>query len=303
MDPSLATVFDPAFLRKLDRLRLNVRHTLATRTGNTLMPRGSQPSGMELSRHKTYAPGDDLRHLDWNAFGRLDQLLVKTFRAEREVPLHILLDCSASMEQPRDDAKLAFAKAIAASLAYVALSQHDPVQIVCLGGGTELFQASPRFQHPQRLPEVRTLLAGIEARGSTRLVDGIDGYLRTVRVPGIAVLLSDFLVPAPMYATALAQLRASHSRTTALRLMGPHERNPPPTLPPRIRLRDVETGAERVVRLTPSHRAAYAAAWDAHLAGLQDWADAHDVAFVAVNTQQGVESCLFADLARVGLLY
>src|SRR5229473_4144226 len=97
---ALAAVLTPPFLRKLDQLLLTVRRALGTRPGNTPMPRGSQGSGIELENYKAYGPGDDLRHLDWNALGRLDQLLIKTFRAEREAPLHLFVDLSASMAFP-----------------------------------------------------------------------------------------------------------------------------------------------------------------------------------------------------------
>src|SRR6266436_8600812 len=106
---ALAAVLTPAFLRKLDRLHLAVRRSLSTRPGNTPMPRGAQGSGIELESYKPYGPGDDLRHLDWNAYGRLDQLLIKTFRAEREAPLHLFVDLSASMAAPLTDNKVGFA--------------------------------------------------------------------------------------------------------------------------------------------------------------------------------------------------
>src|SRR5438034_11847572 len=106
---ALAAVLTPGFLRKLDRLHLSVRRSLSTRPGNTPMPRGAQGTGIELESYKAYDPGDDLRHLDWNAYGRLDQLLIKTFRAEREAPLHLFVDVSASMGVPVTDNKIGFA--------------------------------------------------------------------------------------------------------------------------------------------------------------------------------------------------
>src|SRR6185436_8787965 len=98
-----AVLLPAKLVAKLDRLRLTVRKTLSTRPGQTLMPHGSQRSGIEIESYRTYTPGDDLRHLDWNAYGRLDQLLIKAFRAEREAPLHLFVDCSASMGFPESD--------------------------------------------------------------------------------------------------------------------------------------------------------------------------------------------------------
>src|SRR5262245_34668213 len=130
---ALRSISAPQVLRKLDRLRLASQLSVTQRPGNTPVARATQASGLELANHKAYTPGDDLRHLDWNAYGRLDQRVIKTFRAEREAPVHLFIDASASMTVPAADGKLAFAVGIAAGLAYVALRQNNPVRIAFLG--------------------------------------------------------------------------------------------------------------------------------------------------------------------------
>lgn len=297
----LATVFAPAFLRQLERLRLRTGNALGHRHGRTPTARGVHQSGMEVARHKPYAPGDDLRHLDWNALGRLDQPVVKIFRAEREVPLHLLLDCSASMGVPAADGTLAFAAALAAGLAYVALRQRDPVRLVCLGAGGDAFRASGLLRHPQRLPDLRTDLETIAPHGPTRLAEGVEAYLRTTHAPGVAILLSDFLVPPATYEAALTALCAARHTTAALCLSGPSERVPG-GLAERVLLRDAETGATRRVRLTPAARAAYQAARQAHRDTLQRWCDSRGITFVPLDTDAGIETCLFSDLPRAGVL-
>lgn len=99
-------VCHPEFLKKLDRLRPRVREGRGVRPGDTPIPRHNHPSGTEFEVYKDYAPGDDFRHIDWNALGRLDQLFVRTFTAEREIPFHLLLDTSASMGAPTADKKI-----------------------------------------------------------------------------------------------------------------------------------------------------------------------------------------------------
>src|SRR5690242_54837 len=156
VSPTLARVLTPGFLGKLDRLHLSVRRSLSTRPGNTPMPRGAQGSGIEIESYKSYDPGDDLRHLDWNAYGRLDQLLIKTYRAEREAPLHVFVDTSASMGAPGGDNKFGFGLGLAASLAYVSLCNNDPVRLVGIGAALpQLHAASPFFRHRQALPVLR----------------------------------------------------------------------------------------------------------------------------------------------------
>lgn len=298
---ALRAAGNPHVLRKLQRLRIVARHRHGNRPGNTPMPRGSQPSGLEQSNYKAYAPGDDLRYFDWNAYGRLEQMMVKTFRAEQEAPLHLLIDVSASMGAPRADAKLPFCAAIAAGLAYVSLRQHDPARLFLLGDGPSAQRLSPLFRHPQRLPELQAFLATIEARGATNLASGIDSYLRTTRMPGTAVVLSDFLVPDDVYQRALGILSERGYGVTALRVIGPEELRPR-NFPRRLRLHDVETGTERIIDLDETHRRRYEDAIDDHLARLKRWCEARSILFAALDTGSGVEAALFEELPRVGLL-
>src|SRR5688572_1099509 len=51
---------------------------------------------VEFADHRPYVSGDDLRHIDWNIFGRLDRLFLKLFLEEEDLSLHVVIDCSAS---------------------------------------------------------------------------------------------------------------------------------------------------------------------------------------------------------------
>jgi uncharacterized protein (DUF58 family) len=297
----LRAVCHSDFLFKLQRFRISARQRSGLRPGNTPMPHGSQPNGLEIANHKAYAPGDDLRHFDWNAYGRLEQMLVKTFRAEREAPLHLFIDASASMAVPQTDGKLAFAVGIAASLAYVALRQHDPVRIVALSERGPFGTVSPLLRHPQRLPELQAFLSRIECRGETALLQGIEQYLRTTRLPGTAVVLSDFLVPDPVYQRALEALRGRGLAVAALRLIGAGESSPD-HLPRRVRLHDVENHRERVVDLTDENRRRYVGAVHSHLERLRRWCEGREIVFAPVDTDRGFEACLFQALPGAGLL-
>ncbi len=87
------------------RLGLHVGGRMGTRPGERRFPGRPQATGLEVESHSPYAPGDDLRHLDWNLLGRLDTLLMRRFTAEREVVVHVLGDASGSMGLPAPDRK------------------------------------------------------------------------------------------------------------------------------------------------------------------------------------------------------
>ncbi len=290
----------PAFLRRLDRLRINVRGGTTLHPGSNPVPHATQDSGLEFSKHRPYVAGDDLRHIDWNALARHDSKLVRTFRAEREAPLHILVDTSASMGTPTDDRKLIAAAAIATNLAYISLRNRDPVRVAALDD-SGAHQVAPLLRHPHRLHH---LSAGITARtpsGATDLEKGIDGYLQLTRLPGIAVVLSDFLVRPENYRRALHRMQASGYAVAAVRVIGRRERSPSAGTR-RIRLFDVESRSERIIDLTAAHRERYQQALAQHLDTLRDWCDSTAIPFCIVDTDLPPSKAMTETLPAAGIL-
>ena len=109
------TLLDPGLIRQLEQLELVVRRLFAGRM------RGEKRSkrrgiGSEFADYRDYVQGDDLRHVDWNIFGRLDRLFLKLFHEEEDLHLAIWIDTSESMSHGRPE-KLLYAKKIAAALA------------------------------------------------------------------------------------------------------------------------------------------------------------------------------------------
>ncbi|MFQ5667217.1 MAG: DUF58 domain-containing protein [Candidatus Binatia bacterium] len=299
---ALASVLTPDFLHRLDRLHLCIRRSLSTRPGNTPMPRGAQGSGIEIESYKSYTAGDDLRHLDWNAYGRLDQLLIKTFRAEREAPLHIFLDVSGSMAFPPGDGKFAFGLALATSLAYLSLRSHNLVRLVAVGQALPgLYRSSRFFRHRDALPGLRDFLLELRPQGQTALAAGIRAALQVQRAPGVAIVLSDFLMPVPVYESALEGLMARRFTVAAVRIIGPGERNPT-RLFRRGQLIDAETGRRRFISLTAEHLGCYQRGLAEHLGLLRAFCSRCATVFSVADTAAGLEQSLFHDLPSAGLL-
>jgi hypothetical protein len=182
----------------------------------------------------------------------------------------------------------------------VALRHGNPVRLALLGG-RESARLAPLLRHVQRLPELHQFLAAVTADGPTRLLDGLRAYLRTTRLPGTAVVISDFLVEPLAYETALDELRGHRYDVAAIRVIGPRERNAE-DLPRRVRLRDAETGAERTIELTATLRRRYAEAVDEHLSRLRQWCAARAIFCAAADTADGLAGALLRELPRTGLL-
>ena len=126
------TVFDEAFLRQLERLLLLMRSPVrgGLKGGRRSVKRGQS---VEFADYRDYAPGDDLRQLDWNVYARLEKLFVKLFVEEEDVTISLMVDASASMTYG-SPSKLLFAKRAAAALGYIGLASEDRVRVTALSG-------------------------------------------------------------------------------------------------------------------------------------------------------------------------
>lgn len=246
-----ARAFEPEFLRKLDGLVLGTRRARAHRAGRRIVGR-HQGSGIEPENFREYSPGDDLRFLDWNAFARLDDLTIRTFRAERQLEITIMVDASASMAAPAGDDKLGLALTLGAGLAYVGMYENDPVRIAAFAarhGGARL-EITPFRRRRETYVEFRPFVAGVKPRGETRLSAAAGELIQERRAPGIVVVISDFLVSPSDYEEALSKLLAAGHEVKALHVMGDRESTgdyPPGS----YRVRDCETGELRDVTFGP----------------------------------------------------
>ena len=111
----------PDLAARLDRLDVISRKIFA---GKLPGERRSKRRGrsVEFDDYREYVPGDDLRHIDWNVYARLDRFFIKLFREEEDLAVHILLDASPSMDAgggEREPSKLVFAQRLAMAVAYV----------------------------------------------------------------------------------------------------------------------------------------------------------------------------------------
>jgi uncharacterized protein (DUF58 family) len=240
-----ARAFEPEFLKKLDRLVLGIKRARTVRAGNRTLGR-VQGLGIEPESFREYAPGDDLRFLDWNAYARLDQLSTRTFRADRQVEVTILIDASASMAFPARDDKLGLAMALGAALAYVGMSDNDPVRMAAFAQrhGEMRLETTPFYRRRESFLEFRPFVAQIKCGGQTRLGAAVEDLLHHRRPAGIVIVISDFLVSRTECEDAFKRLTLARHEVKAVHVMGEIEATGayPPGL---VRVRDAETGQTR----------------------------------------------------------
>jgi uncharacterized protein (DUF58 family) len=175
---------------QLDRFALAAHGAAASAAGRR--PVDARGYSVEFHDFRPYQPGDDPRAIDWSIDARLRQLVVRLYRAEGHVPLHLLADTSASMGIG-EPTKLRTSLRLAAALAYVAAKQKDPLALATFDHSIAV-RAPLAAGRPQLL-RVLEALAALNARGRSSFDRALMDYGAAVRGPGLAVVLSDFLSP------------------------------------------------------------------------------------------------------------
>lgn len=230
--------------------------------------------------------------MDWHLYGRLDTLWIKLFEEEEDRVVHLLLDCSASMQ----GAKLAYARQIAAALGFVALNHNDRVAVSGLNDTLDSY-APPR-RGRRNTHAVFASLEAVHPGGSTDLGAALARLPRTSG-SGIALLFTDFLYPNGP-AGPLERLRARGYDVHAFHLLSPAELAPP--LDGDLLLVDAESGEELAVTVDDAARERYASA----LAGWTEQAETTarrlNVGYTRVVTSTPLETFVLRDLHHAGLL-
>lgn len=177
---------DAAFFDTLSRLRLAMGHRSSMNlSGNRKsMQKGSST---EFSDFREYMPGDDIRRIDWNAYGRLDRLYVKEYMEEKEAVVSILIDSSASMDYGVKK-KGELACMLAAALGYMGLNNMDRVILYDMQNMQSPFVASGG---KRALPRMTDWLEQRRFDGKVDIGDAISRL--PLKGPGVTVIISDFL--------------------------------------------------------------------------------------------------------------
>lgn len=181
-------------------------------------------SSVEFSEHKEYAPGDNLRDLDWRAYARLDRHYIKRFEDERNLQALFLIDSSESMAYPRQPgrrSKLEYSKLLAGTLAYVLSRQGDSVGLSSFSEQLQL-RLPPRARRGQ-LQEVLTSLGGLEPSGKTALPACLSALGEGLRQRSLLLLFTDLMDEGLAALPKLAELSARGHELVLFHVLDPDE--------------------------------------------------------------------------------
>ena len=217
-----ASLLSPATLHALAPLELRARVV-----ADALFAGGHRSrrfgSSSEFAEHKVYAPGDDLRRLDWKVMGRLDKSYVRRTEDETRIDVVVVVDTSKSMAYAGgargalSTSKLEVARTLAAAVAHVALHRGD-------APGVSLFAGDERTQLPPRgrgdaLLHICNALVAVDADGVTSLQTALERVSDRVRRKTLVVVISDFVDCGGASLDALAVLRKRGSDAIVLQVL------------------------------------------------------------------------------------
>jgi uncharacterized protein (DUF58 family) len=177
---------------------------------------------VEFTQHREYAPGDDLRHLDWKVLGRTDKYMLKQYEQETNYVAHILVDGSESMNYgSRKITKLHYAKQLAACLSYMILLQRDAITLSVFD--TSVSAHLPRTGNLASIHSVMELLSRFDATATTNIAAVLHRLSGEIKRRGIVILISDLFDDEESILRGIQHLRFAGSEVILFHVMDSFE--------------------------------------------------------------------------------
>ena len=184
-------------------------------------------SAAEFADYKEYAPGDDLRRVDWRVYGRTKRLYLRQFEEETDMTAYLLVDISGSMRYAGEKrpSKYILAAKIAAALAYLMMAQSDKAALVLFANKITQFLAPGGTR--RHLHRIVTELERVRPSRSTGMAAAVHECVPLFKKRGRIVILSDFLDDTAALFDALSQFVHRKYEILLLQIADPDELNLP----------------------------------------------------------------------------
>jgi uncharacterized protein (DUF58 family) len=261
-----------------------------------------QGFSIEFAEHREYAPGDDLRYVDWKVFGRTDRVYVKQFEEETNQICNLLLDTSESMRYRSDDApmsKLEYAQCAAAALAYLILHQQDSAGLVTFDREVRaLVRAS---SNPSHLKQLLHVMQESVPERKTDTGPIFHDLAERFKKRSLVVILSDLFDDVDSMMAGLKHFRHKRHDVIVFHVLDPAELNF------RFRRITLFRGLEQLPQVLVDPRAlrsAYLREFDAYVRRLKKGCRMHRIDYVQMRTDQSLglalSSYLSSRMTKVG---
>jgi uncharacterized protein (DUF58 family) len=294
----LEDLLDAQIIAKIGRLDLASRKIFA---GKLRGERRSKKRGqsVEFADHRQYVTGDDLRHIDWNIFGRLDRLFIKLFLEEEDLSLHVVLDCSASQDAG-EPSKFLFMQKAAMALGYVGLVNLNRVAGTAMGPREgSVLSAIRDLRGRRRVHDLAQWICSLRPEGSFSFPQACERIALARRGRGAMVFFSDCFFKEG-YEQGLRLLVGRGYDLFIIQVLSPQETDPPITGD--LRLKDMEDGDLAEVTISAPLLKRYKANLNAYISGLNQFCARREINLLTVRSDVSVDVLLLDYMRRRGLL-
>jgi uncharacterized protein (DUF58 family) len=279
--------FDPKVLAKLKNLYLRARVVVdGVMVG--IHPSRAKGLSSEFEEHREYSPGDDVRHIDWKAYGKFDRYSIKEYRETTNLKAYILLDASSSMSYASDGlSKFEYGSTLTASLAYLMLKQQDAVGLITFSNRIE--KMVPPMATPGHLFAILKELEDRIPRGETSSGPVLQELAGSLKRRGFIILISDLLDKPEEVMRGLKQLRSKGNDVMVFHLLDSDELEFPFEQP--TRFIDLE---EDINLLTDPQavRSAYLQSMNSLIEGYRQSCASYLIDYSLFNTSVGLDRAL-----------
>lgn len=314
-------LLDSALIARISQLDYTSKKIFA---GKLKGERRSKKRGesVEFADHRPYVSGDDIRHIDWNIFGRLDRLFLKLFLEEEDLSLHIVLDASASGDcgQPN---KFVYMQQLAMALGYIGLVNLNRVTVSAIGGGRDVeterqgdeggngspvAAASPvtavrDLRGRRRTQDLARFICSVAPVGAAPFTEACKRIALSRRGKGVMVVLSDFFIKEG-YETGLRLLVGRGYDLFCLQVLSPAEVEPtgPNGIAGDLRLKDVEDGDLAEVTISAPLLKRYKANLAAYTDQLREFCARREIGLITVRSDTPIDTLILDYLRKRGVL-
>lgn len=286
----MSKLVDSKIVKKIESLSLNPN--LSSDKGNSGQRKSKgHGNSMEFSDFREYFPGDDIRKIDWNIYGRFEKLFIKLFQEEREVLFNIIIDNSLSMDYG-NPSKLDVSKQLGALLSYIVLNNDDRVMIHYLDGDNLI--SSPRFKSKNSFFNVVKTLETIEVSNSKVSNKIIKSDFNS----GVSIYISDFYDEDSL--KSIKYLNYKRQRLVLLQTMSDEELNPKES--GELRLIDSESSSFKDIKLNGRIIESYKEKLGEFVESFKVSANSSGGYHILVPTDLSVDEILFKKMVNLGLL-
>ncbi len=292
---ALTPLLDAEFLHKLEQLELVSRKIFV---GRMKGERKSKKRGasVEFADHRNYTSGDDLRHIDWNVYGRLDKLFLKLFLEEEDLHFYTLLDTSMSMDFG-EPTKLHYGKQVAAALSYIGLVNHDRIMMDAFS--TKLDRGMPSVRGRSQMHRVISYLDSLKADGSSDLTAAAKAFAIKHSGKGIVVVISDFL-DKKGYQDALRYLLARNLDIYVVHVLSKEEVEP--ELAGDLKLVDSEDDDIAEITISAPLLRRYKENLNNFVGGLKQWCTKRGITYIFTTNHNPFDKLVLNYLRERGLV-